>query len=72
MDAYSEQHGERFHQDILDFECCYLGEHNEGMKGDYIQRLIRESDLESIVRNLDKPCISNRFIFNLLLYLSVQ
>ena len=36
MESYSEEHGERFHQDILDFERCYLGEHNEGMMGDYI------------------------------------
>ena len=52
-------HGEGFHQDILNFERCYLGEHNEGMMGDYIWRLIRESELESIVGKLDKPCISN-------------
>ena len=36
MGAYSEEHGERFHQDTLDFERCYLGEYNEGMMGDYI------------------------------------
>ena len=36
MESHSEEHGERFHQDILDFERCYLGEHNEGMMGDYI------------------------------------
>ena len=35
MGAYSEEHGERFHQDTLDFERCYLGEHNEGMISDY-------------------------------------
>ena len=37
MGAYSEEQGERFHHDTLDFERCYLGEHIEGMMGDYIQ-----------------------------------
>jgi hypothetical protein len=44
MGAYSEEQGERFHQDILDFERHYQGQYNENMMGDYI--LIRESDLQ--------------------------
>jgi hypothetical protein len=46
MGAYSEEQGERFHQDILDFECRYQGQYNENMMGDYIWGLIRESDLQ--------------------------
>ncbi|XP_058858437.1 uncharacterized protein LOC117432411 isoform X3 [Acipenser ruthenus] len=46
MGAYSEEQGERFHQDILDFERCYQGQYNENMMGDYIWGLIRESDLQ--------------------------
>ena len=34
MGAYSEEQGERFHQDILDFERRYQGQYNENMMGD--------------------------------------
>lgn len=44
MGAYSEEQGERFHQDILDFERRYQGQYNENMMGDYIWGLLRESD----------------------------
>ena len=45
MGAYSEEQGERFHQDMLNFERRYQGQYNENMMGDYIWGLIRESDL---------------------------
>ena len=45
MGAYLEEQGERFHQDILDFERRYQRQYNERMMGDYIRELIRESDL---------------------------
>lgn len=44
MGAYSEEQGERFHQDIMEFERRYQGQYNENMMGDYIWGLIRESD----------------------------
>ena len=44
--AYSEEHGERFHEDIKDFESRYQGQYNKNMMGDYIWGLIRKSDLE--------------------------
>ena len=46
MVNYSEEQGERFHQDILDFERRYQGQYNENMMGDYIWGLLRESDLQ--------------------------
>ena len=46
MGAQSEEQGERFHQDILDFEHRYQGQYNENMMGDYIWWVIRESDLK--------------------------
>ena len=46
LGAYSEEHGERFHHDIKDFESLYQGQYNENMMRDYIWGLIRESDLE--------------------------
>ena len=46
MGAYSEKLGKRFHQDILDFERRYPGQYNKSMMGDYIWRLIHESDLK--------------------------
>ena len=46
LGTYSEEHGERFHQDIKNFESRYQGQYKENMIGDYIWGLIRESDLE--------------------------
>ena len=45
MGTYSEELGERFHQNILDFERRYAGQYNKRIMGDYIWRLIHESDL---------------------------
>lgn len=44
MGAYSEEQGERFHQDVQEFEKRYQSQYNERMLGDYIWGLIRESD----------------------------
>ena len=41
MGAYSEELGKRFHQNILNFERRYT----QDSMGDYIRRLIHESDL---------------------------
>jgi len=46
MGAYSEEQGERFHQDIMNFEQRYQGQYNENMMGDYIWGLLRESTYE--------------------------
>ncbi|XP_028029325.1 uncharacterized protein LOC114242387 [Bombyx mandarina] len=46
MGAYSEEQGERFHQDIMNFEQRYQGQYNENMMGDYIWGLLRESSYE--------------------------
>ena len=43
--SYSEEHDERFHQNISKLECPYQGRCNENMMGDFIQNLIRESDI---------------------------
>jgi len=45
MGAYSEEQGERFHQDIMDIEYRYQGSYNESMMGDYIWGLLWESNL---------------------------
>jgi len=39
----SDEHGERFHQQIKSMERRYQGSCNESMMGDYIWSLIRES-----------------------------
>lgn len=46
MGAYSEEQGERFHQDIMEFERRYQGQYTESMMGDYIWGLIRETSTE--------------------------
>lgn len=43
LGAYSEEQGERFHQDVMNFEKRYQGQYNENMMGDYIWVLIRKS-----------------------------
>ena len=43
MGDYSEEHGERFHQDVMHFENRYQGQYNEHMMGDYVWSLIRET-----------------------------
>ena len=60
MGAYSEEQGEHFHQDILDFERRYQGQYNENMMGDHIWGLLRESDLQYLA-NLENPLISDPF-----------
>ena len=46
MGDYSEEQGERFHQDVRSFEERYKGQYNESMMGDYIWNLLRESELK--------------------------
>ena len=46
MGTYSEEQGERFHQDIMEFERRYQGQYTESMMGDYIWGLIRETSTE--------------------------
>ena len=43
MGNYSEEHGECFHQDVMEFEKGYQGECNERMMGDYVWGLVRET-----------------------------
>lgn len=45
MWVYSEEQGERFHQDILDFERRYEGHYNQNAMGDYIWGFISERDV---------------------------
>ena len=42
---YSEEYGERFHQDVKSFKEHYKGQYNESMMGGYIWNLLRESKL---------------------------
>lgn len=42
LGAYSDQHGERFHQDIKTMEKRYRGKNYKNMLGDHCWRLIRE------------------------------
>ena len=43
MGNYSKEHGECFHQDVMEFEKGYQGECNERMMGDYVWGLVRET-----------------------------
>ena len=43
MGDYSEEHGERFHQVVMEFEKRYQGQYNERVTGDYVWGLVRET-----------------------------
>ena len=44
MGAYSEEHEERFHQDIKEFEERYMGQYTQHMMADYIWSLVHKYD----------------------------
>lgn len=46
----SDEHGERFHQQMKEIEHRYQGFWNEAMMGDYIWFLIRETDPQQYKR----------------------
>ena len=46
LGAVSDEHGERFHQDIGTMETRYQGKYNPNMMGDYCWFLHRETDVE--------------------------
>jgi len=58
MGDYSEEHGERFHQDVRSFEEHCKGQYNESMIGDYTWNLFIESE-RLMIANLEKL-----FLFN--------
>ena len=60
MGAYSQKLGKRFHQNILDFKRRYPGQYNKSMMGDYIWRLMHESDL----RVLSQIYINHAFLID--------
>ena len=45
MGAISDEHGERFHQDIKTMEKRYQGRWDASMMGDYVWNLLRESEI---------------------------
>ena len=54
MGDYSEEQGESFHQDVMDFERRYRGQYYENMMGGFIWCLIRESQYKykKITKNI--------------------
>ena len=60
MGAYSEKQGERFHQDILDFEHCYQGQYHENLMGTTFGCLFEKAICSTLV-NLEKLLISEPF-----------
>ena len=54
MAEYSEEQGERFHQDILKFGERYQGQYTERMMGEYIWSVVRETEDEEHKRKVIK------------------
>ena len=54
MGDYSKEHGERFHQDVMEFEKHYQGQYNKHMMGDYVWGLVWETQTEQ------KICVFNQ------------
>lgn len=50
LGAESDEHGERFHQDMAAFEKRYHGFWDEQMMGDYCWSIMRESNTDQYAR----------------------
>lgn len=57
---YSEEQGERFHQDIRDAERRYQGQWNTNMMADFFWLLLRETSDEKYVKQRTKRCIQGK------------
>lgn len=51
---FSEEHGERFHQELKEMEKRYKGKGHQGLLADYCWHLIRETDQFS--KKCDNRC----------------
>ena len=51
LGAVSDEHGERFHQDIMKMESNYQGKWNPGMMGDFCWMLLRDIPEEKYTRS---------------------
>ena len=57
----SEEHGERFHQDIQEMEKRYQGRWNETMMGDYVWNLMRKCNTTYKRKIIQRPFFIKMF-----------
>ena len=58
LGAVSDEHGERFHQDITKMESHYQGKWNPGMMGDFCWMLLRDIPEEKYTRSSKKTLLT--------------
>ena len=54
LGAVSDEHGERFHQDIMKMKSNYQGKWNPGMMGDFCWMLLRDIQRQNTPNPLRK------------------
>ncbi len=57
LGAVSDEHGERFHQDITMMESNYQGKWNPGMMGDFCWMLLRDIPEAKYARSSKKTAV---------------
>ena len=65
MGDYSEEHGERFHQDDMEFEKRYQGQYNERMMGDYVWGLVQETQTLHQRKSRKSVCFKSTVLSNM-------
>ena len=65
MADYSKEHGESFHQDVMEFEKCYQGQYKERMMGDYVWGLDRETQTLHQRRSRKSVCFQSTVLLNM-------
>ena len=61
LGAVSDEHGERFHQDITKMESNYQGKWNPGMMGDFCRMLLRDIPGAKYSRSSKKTHVCLRY-----------
>lgn len=59
LGSFSDEHGERFHQEIADIECRYKGKQIRHMLSEYCWLLCRETNTDSYKRQNKRPKFPN-------------
>lgn len=59
LGSFSDEHGERFHQEIADMECRYKGKQIRHMLSEYCWLLCRETNTDSYKRQNKRPKFPN-------------
>ena len=65
MGDYSEEHGERFHQYVMETEKRCQGQYNERMMGDYVWGLVQETQTLRRRKSGKSVCFQSTVLSNM-------